>query len=126
MNRLVAVALVLAAGAAAVTAQTSAGFTGKWEGSMTLQSPDGSESQSIPLLFDLTQDGKELKGTAGPPNQPLPLQKGVVADGKASFQVQSPNRLYTFTLAIVNGRLQGEATGDGLPGPAKVDAARVK
>jgi hypothetical protein len=128
MKRLLALALVLALLAPAVAAQTSAGFTGKWEGTMRLQAPDGTESEPRPVLFDLTQDSKELKGTAGPPDQQLPIQKGVVADGKASFQVQSTRRLYSFTLTIVDGRLKGEMTTEleGSVGRAKVDAAKTK
>jgi hypothetical protein len=128
MKRLIAVALVLAASAPAVTAQTSASFTGKWEGTMTIQGPDGAESESGPVLFNLTQDGKALAGTAGPPDQQTPIQKGVVADGKATFQVQSTRRLYAFTLTIVDGRLQGEMTTeiDGAVVRAKIDTAKAK
>ena len=68
MKKLVAFALVLAALAPAVAAQTAASFTGKWEGTFTRQRPDGTEDTSK-VVFDLTQKGKELTGTAGPPDQ---------------------------------------------------------
>ena len=79
-------------------------------------------------MFDLTQKGKELTGTAGPPDQRWKIEKGAVADGKATFEVQQPDGpLFKFTLTIVKGRLQGEMAGerDGVVrGRAKVDAAK--
>jgi hypothetical protein len=130
MKRLIAFALVLAVFAPAVGAQTSASFTGKWEGTMTMQRPDGTEGKPSSAAFNLTQKGKELTGTAGPPEQQWPIEKGAVADGKATFQVQQPEGpLFKFTLSIVKGRLQGEMTGerDGVVrGRAAIDAAKAK
>ena len=129
MKKLIAFALVLAALAPAVAAQTAANFTGKWEGSFTRQRPDGTEDTSK-VVFDLTQKGKELTGTAGPPDQQVKIEKGAVNAGKATFEVQPPDGpLFKFTLTIVKGRLQGEMTGerDGVVrGRAKVDAAKAK
>ena len=129
MKKLIAFALVLAALAPAVAAQTAASFTGKWEGTFTRQRPDGTEDTSK-VVFDLTQKGKELTGTAGPPDQQVKIEKGAVNAGKATFEVQPPNGpLFKFTLTIVKGRLQGEMTGerDGVVrGRAKVDAAKAK
>ena len=129
MKKLIAVALVLAALAPAVAAQTAASFTGKWEGTFTRQRPDGTEDTSK-VVFDLTQKGKELTGTAGPPDQQVKIEKGAVKAGKATFEVQPPDGpLFKFTLTIVKGRLQGEMTGerDGVVrGRAKVDAAKAK
>ena len=129
MKKLIAVALILAALAPAVAAQTAASFTGKWEGTFTRQRPDGTEDTSK-VVFDLTQKGKELTGTAGPPDQQVKIEKGAVNAGKATFEVQPPDGpLFKFTLTIVKGRLQGEMTGerDGVVrGRAKVDAAKAK
>jgi hypothetical protein len=129
MKKLIAFALVLAALAPAVAAQTAASFTGKWEGTFTRQRPDGTEDTSK-VVFDLTQKGKELTGTAGPPDQQVKIEKGAVNTGKATFEVQPPDGpLFKFTLTIVKGRLQGEMTGerDGVVrGRAKVDAAKAK
>jgi hypothetical protein len=128
MKKLIAFALVVAALAPAVAAQTPS-FTGKWEGTFTRQRPDGTED-SNKVVFDLTQKGKELTGTAGPPEQPWKIEKGAVNAGKATFEVQQPNGpLFKFTLTIVKDRLQGEMTGerDGVVrGRAKVDAAKAK
>jgi len=128
MKDLIAIALVLAGLAPAVAAQTSPSFSGKWEGTFTRQRPDDTEDKNA-IVFDLTQKGKELTGTAGPPDQQLKIEKGAVASGKAAFEVQQPNGpLFKFTLTIVKGRLQGEMTGerDGVVrGRAKVDAAKA-
>lgn len=129
MKTLAAFALVLAAFASAVTAQT-ASFTGKWEGTFTMQRPDGTEGDSDPVVFNLKQDGEKLTGTAGPPSQQWDIAKGAVSAGKATFEVQQPDGpLFKFTLTIVKERLQGEMTGerDGVVrGRAKVDAGRAK
>jgi len=129
MKRLIAFALVLAALAPAVSAQTSAGFAGKWEGTFTMQRPDGTEGNTNPVVFNITQKGKELTGTAGPADRQWKIENGAVAAGKATFDVQQPDGpLFKFTLTVANGRLQGEMTGqrDGVVrGRAKVDAAKV-
>ena len=124
----IAVAVILAVLAPAASAQTSTSFTGKWEGTYTLQRPDGTPADPRPILFDMTQKGKEITGTAGPADEQTKIEKGVVADGKATFQVQTDGPLFKFSLTIVKGRLQGEMTGerDGVVrGTAKVDAARA-
>ena len=129
MKRLLAIALVLAAFAPALAAQTSPNFSGKWEGTFKMQRPDGTEGDPRPVVFDLTQKGKALTGTAGPPDQQWEIEDGAVADGKATFAVQQPNGpLFRFTLTIVKGRLQGDMAGerDGVVrGQAKVDAAKA-
>jgi hypothetical protein len=129
MKELIAFALVLAALAPAVAAQTSASFTGKWEGTFKMQRPDGTEGDPRPVVFDLTQKGKALTGTAGPPDQQWKIENGAVTAGKATFEVQQPDGpLFKFTLTIVKGRLQGEMAGqrDGVVrGHAKVDAAKA-
>ena len=136
MKKLVAFTLILAAVAMApvLAAQTAAptaaaSFTGKWEGAFKMQRPDGTEGDPKPTVFILTQTGKALAGTAGPPDQQWKIDKGVVTAGKATFDVQQPNGpLFHFTLTIVKGRLQGDMAGevDGVVrGNAKVDAAKV-
>src|SRR5262245_8860132 len=129
MKTLAALALVLAVLAPNVAAQTATSFTGKWEGTFTRQRSDGTDDTGK-MEFNLTQKGKELTGTAGPPDQQLKIEKGVVDAGKAMFQVQQPNGpLFKFSLSIVKGRLQGDMTGerDGVVrGQGKVDAAKAK
>ena len=128
MKKLIAFALVLAAFAPALAAQTTA-FTGKWEGTFVMQRPDGTENTQ-PVVFELTQKGKALTGTAGPPQQQWKIDNGAVKDDTATFEVQQPNGpLFKFTLKVVKGRLQGEMAGerDGVVrGRAKVDAAKAE
>ena len=130
MKKLIAFAFVLAALAPAVAAQTAATFTGKWEGTFKMQRSDGTEGDPRPVVFDLTQKGKALTGTAGPPDRQWTIEKGAVAGGKATFAVQQPDGpLFKFTLTIVKGRLQGDMAGerDGVVrGHANVDAAKAK
>jgi hypothetical protein len=129
MKTLIAFALVLAGLAPAVAAQTSTSFAGKWEGTFKMQRPDGTEGDPKPVVFNLTQKGKTLTGTAGPGDRQWNVEKGTVAAGKATFEVQQPDGpLFKFTLTIVKGRLQGDMAGerDGVVrGHAKVDAARA-
>jgi hypothetical protein len=129
MKKLIAFATVLAALVAGVSAQTSGGFTGKWEGTFTMQRPDGTEGDPRPVVFDLTQKGKTLDGTADPADRQWKVEKGTVNAGTATFEVQQPDGpLFKFTLAIVKGRLQGEMAGERegvVRGRAKVDAAKA-
>jgi hypothetical protein len=126
---LLAVALALVTFVPALTAQTAASFTGKWEGTFTRQRPDGTEDKNS-VVFNLTQKGKVLTGTAGPADKQWDVAKGAVTAGKATFEVQQPDGpLFKFTLSIVKGRLQGEMVGerDGVVrGRATVDAAKAK
>jgi hypothetical protein len=130
MKKLAIFALVLALFAPVLAAQTDGSFTGKWEGTFTGIRPDGTEGNPNPAAFNLTQKGKELTGTAGPPDQQQPIEKGAVADGKATFEVSRANGgVYKFSLTIVKGRLQGEMINEAdgvVRGRGKVDAAKAK
>jgi hypothetical protein len=128
MKKLVVAAIALLAFVPAVGAQTAASFTGKWEGTFTMQR-DGIDGDPRPVVFDLTQKGKVLTGTAGPADRQWKIEKGAVDVGKATFEVQQPDGpLFKFTLTIIKGRLQGEMAGerDGVVrGRAKVDAGKT-
>lgn len=114
MRKLIAFVLVLAAlvpTLAAAQGQTT--FTGKWEGTFTMQRPDGTEGPPNTVVFNLTQKGKLLTGTTGPAEKQWTIEKGAVTAGKATFEVQQPNGpLFKFTLTIVEGKLQGDMTGE--------------
>jgi hypothetical protein len=128
MKKLIALALVLTAFVPVLAAQADP-FTGKWEGTFTRERPDGTINTDE-VVFNLTQKGKALTGTGGPAEQQWTIEKGAVADGKASFEVQQPNGpLFKFSLSIVKGRLQGDMTAEAggvVRGTAKVDAAKAK
>ena len=128
-KKLVAAAIALLVLAPPVVAQTTASFTGKWEGTFKMQRQDGTEGDPRPVAFDLTQKGAALTGTAGPPDRQWKVEKGAVDAGKATFEVQQPDGpLFKFTLTIVKGRLEGEMAGERegvVRGRAKVDAGKA-
>ena len=104
--------------------------TGKWTGTMTRTAPDG-QTQSINVMFDLTQKGKVLTGTVGPnAERQWTIEKGGTVDaGKVSFKVQQPEGpMRTFTLNLVKDRLQGEMKAElnEQSFTAKVDVGRDK
>ena len=127
MKTLVTIA-ILALTMASAQAQ-STNLTGKWTGTMTRTAPDG-RSQTIDFMFDLTQKGKVLTGTAGPDaERQWKFDGGVVDGSKTTFQVQQPNGpLRTFKLTLVKGRLQGDMVAElnGQTFETKVDMARDK
>ena len=120
--------VVLVCAMAPAHAQTT-NLTGKWTGTLTRTAPDG-RTQSIDFMFDLTQKGKVLSGTAGPNvERQWAIEKGAVDDSKVTFRVQQPDGpLRTFTLNLVKDRLQGEMLAElkGQSFTAKVDVARAK
>ena len=130
MKKLAALALVIVAFAPALAAQSATSFTGKWEGTFKMQRPDGTEGNPSNVVFNLTQKGKVLTGTAGPADKQWKIEKGAVNAGKATFEVQQPDGpLFKFALTIVKGHLQGDMAGerDGVVrGHAKVDAAKAE
>jgi hypothetical protein len=103
--------------------------SGKWNGTLTRTAPDGT-SQSIDVMFDLTQKGKVLTGTAGPnAERQWKIEKGTVDGSNVKFQVQQPDGpLRTFTLKLADDRLQGEmlAEMNAQSFTAKVDVGRAK
>ena len=127
MKTLAAIAMLLVTMAPAQAQTTN--FTGKWTGTLTRTRPDG-QSQSIDFLFDLTQKGKVLTGTAGPDaERQWPIEKGVVDGTKVTFQVQQPDGpLRKCALALVEGRLKGTMTLEfnGQTAEVKVDMERAK
>jgi hypothetical protein len=127
MKTLAAIAVLLLT-MAPVQAQT-ANLTGKWTGTLTRTAPDG-RSQSIDFMFDLTQKGRVLTGTAGPnAERQWAIEKGAVDGSKVTFRVQQPDGpLRTFTLTLVKGRLQGDMLAElnGQSFTAKVDVGRGK
>jgi hypothetical protein len=125
-----ALMLLTMAPAQAQTTKQATDLTGKWTGTLTRSAPDG-RTQSIDFMFVLTQKDKVLTGTAGPnADRQWPIEKGGAVEGtNLKFQVQQPDGpLRTFTLALVDGRLQGDmlAEMDGQSFTTKVDLGRAK
>jgi len=127
MKTLAAVALVLLTIDPAHAQTTN--LTGTWTGTLTRTMPDG-RTQSIAFMFVLTQKESVLTGTAGPnAERQWTIEKGVVKGDKVTFQVQQPDGpLRTFTLGVVDKRLQGDmlaVLGDQ-SFTTKVDLGRAK
>jgi hypothetical protein len=103
--------------------------TGKWTGTLTRTAPDG-RSQSIDFMFDLTQKGKAITGTAGPnADRQWAIEKGAVDGDNVTFRVQQPDGpMRTFTLKVVKERLQGDMLAElnGQSFTTKVDLGRSK
>jgi hypothetical protein len=129
LKKFVVAAIVLFALTPFVAAQTAASFAGKWEGIFKMQRDDGTEGPENKVEFNLTQKGKVLTGTAGPPARQWTVEKGAVDAGKATFEVQQPEGpLFKFTLTVVKDRLEGEMTGERegvVRGRAKVQATKA-
>lgn len=102
--------------------------TGKWNGTLTRTAPDG-QTQSLNVMFDLTQKGKVLSGTVGPnAERQWKIEEGAVNGSKVTFRVQQPDGpMRTFTLQLVKDRLEGEmlAEMNGQSFTAKVAAGRA-
>jgi hypothetical protein len=116
---------------APVYAQTAkaADLTGTWTGKLTRTAPDG-RSQTIDFMAVLTQKGKVLTGTTGPnPERQWTIEKGAVAGSDVTFRTQQPDGpLRTFTLKLIEGRLQGEMLAElpnGQSFTTKVDFGRA-
>jgi hypothetical protein len=108
--------------------------TGKWTGTLTRTAPDG-RTQSIDFIFNLTQKGKDLTGTAGPSaDRQWKIEKGKVDGNNLSFEVQgggdasSGAPVLKFALAFAEGHLKGSVSAErgDMKFTAKVDATRVK
>ena len=129
MKTILAIALAIASFSAPAAAQTSAPFDGKWEGTYILQRPDGTPAEPRPIVFNITQKGKEITGTAGPADEQAKIVKGVATGAKATFEVEMSNGSpFKFSVSIVKGHLQGDMSreNNGTVRQAKVDATKTK
>jgi hypothetical protein len=127
---LVAAALALAIPAVPAAQETSAklvDLTGKWNGSF-IMTVDGQQNDDVAFMT-LTQKGDVITGTAGPSlDEQWPIANGKIDGGKITFDVHAQGPLIHFTLALVDGRLKGEAQGEmeGRKLSAVVDLGRSK
>ena len=124
----IAVALMTMAPAYAQTTKT-ADVAGTWTGKLTRTAPDG-RTQSIDFMAVLTQKGKVLTGTTGTNTErQWAIEKGAVDGNAVTFRTQQPDGpLRTFTLKLVEGRLQGEMLAEPPNGQSfttKVDFGRA-
>lgn len=128
MKTILAVALAIVSLSAPAAAQTSTPFDGKWEGTFTPHRPDGTAGEPRAIVFNITQKGKEITGTAGPADQQEKIVKGVATGTKARFEVEMPQGPpFKFSLSIVKDHLQGTMARElsGTVREAKVDAIKA-
>jgi len=99
---------------------------GRWSGSFNITMPDGSTKDDTAVL-DLATNGSELTGRAGSDaSHQYTIEKGKVDGDNLTFDLNADGMLIHFTLQLVDGRLTGDAIGDG-SGPvpkAKLDLRR--
>ncbi len=94
-----------------------------------MQRPDGTEGDPRPVVFDLTQKGKVLTGTAGPTAQ-WKVEKGAVNAGKPRSRSSSPtarssSSRWRSSRDACEGDMAGERDGV-VRGHAKVEAKKAK
>lgn len=102
-------------------------LTGKWDGTFIVSVNGQQDDDKIHMV--LTQKVAVLTGTVGPsPDKQWTILNGKIDGAKVTFDAQSDGPLVKFTLALVEGRLKGDALAemDGMKMTAKVDAARSK
>lgn len=94
---------------------------GKW--TIVVDTPTG-KTESV---LDITADGDNLTGTSTSEGTTLPLEDGVIVDGRLRFSVKIkkplPIRL-KFDLAAENDAIDGEVKV-GIFGKSKVTGARL-
>jgi hypothetical protein len=129
MKRLV---LLLALSLLALPALAAEDFTGKWSGTFSGVTSDGTQVTEN-IVLHLVQKGTELTGTAGPSDErQWKIVKGKVDGNKIMFEVTPENsgglETIKLSLAYAEGRLKGDfnAAKEGVTLSAKVDVARAK
>ena len=108
-------------------------FTGKWSGSFTGVSPDGTPMDET-IFMNLVHKGAELTGTAGPSAEmQWKILQGKVDGNTLSFEVQGGGDtqggpLVKFKLAFADGHLKGDVNAErgSEKMTAKIDVVRVK
>jgi hypothetical protein len=102
-------------------------LTGKWSGSFTITTNEGTKDSSAFMV--LKQSNTELTGTAGPDaDQQWAIQKGKIEGNKVTFEVNADGPTMKFELTLVDGHLKGDAKGEheGRSMKAVVDVQRQK
>lgn len=120
--RYLAISLLLAFSIAA----SAADLTGKWEGSYDVLMSDG-ETMKGKVVFDLTQSGAELSGTAGSDEGKLKIVNGKVAGDRVTFEVPTEGPKMVFDLQLGDDqhlRGNGKGDADGTTIKVKLDLTR--
>lgn len=111
-----------------------ADVSGKWSGTVDIDTPDG--KASLPITAEFKQQDKALTGTIGKQGEPqYPIEKGALESGKMSFEFTAPDadeesgqQKFTLRLDVVqDNQIQGEFKSvNGVKLIGKVTLARAK
>jgi hypothetical protein len=104
--------LAIAALCLALVGGTAADVTGKWQGKITGQRPDGTTSEDTALLI-LEQKGTTVSGTVGGSESDRhPITSGTVDGNKLTLQAKNAknDREYKIELTIDGDQMKGTLT----------------
>jgi hypothetical protein len=96
----------------ALVVGSAADVTGKWEGKITGQRPDGSTSEDTALMI-LEQKGSTVSGTVGGnESDQHPITNGTIEGSKVTLQAKNAknDRQYTIELTIDGDEMKGTMT----------------
>lgn len=112
----------------AVASAIAADANGRWSGTMSYRTSDGSERVG-PALLILKQDGSTISGSAGPDDSERhEIQNGKSDNGNLTFDVPTGETIMKFNLKHEGDEIKGEITRqrDGETQTAKLDLKRSK
>jgi hypothetical protein len=111
----------------AAASLVAADATGRWTGTLTASTPDGSQQPSALLV--LKQDGVKLTGTAGPDaSEQIAIENGKAENGSLYFELSKENAIMKFTLKHEDDEITGDITREreGQTQTAKLAVKREK
>ncbi|HEV8043286.1 MAG TPA: hypothetical protein VGP62_30690 [Bryobacteraceae bacterium] len=109
---------------AAAWTLSAADLTGKWAGTVDMKQ-DG-DSQTIPVVMIVKQEGNKLTGTAGPEEDQHAIQKGVVDGDTVTMEVDGGEAIFYLELKVDGDQISG-AVKQGTDGEKmKIALKRVK
>jgi hypothetical protein len=106
----------------------AADATGKWTGTLTVRTPEGSE-RAMPARLELKQEGAKLSGTAGEDaSDRHPIENGKAEGGRLTFEVSTGETTMKFALNHEGDEIKGDITRerDGQLQTAKLAVKRDK
>lgn len=92
--------------------------TGRWTGTLSEISSDGSVSTPEPALLVLKQDGAKLTGTAGPDeSSQRPIKNGKAENGSLTFEISSAEgAIMRFVLRHNGDEIKGDVHAESPSG----------
>ena len=112
----------------AVASAIGADANGRWSGTMTVRTSEGTDRVG-PALLVLEQDGATITGSAGPDDSERhEIKNGKSDNGNLTFEVLNGESVMKFNLKHEGDEMKGEITRerDGETQTAKLDLKRSK